>query len=184
MFSKRFWAAPVVLGLLSVGTLLIRATIPASNGVIYACYIPSNGNLRVIDNAVETCKTNETQLTWNQPGPQGPQGPQGPAGVQGPQGLQGPPGTNGVSGFFRFGFPETVFVNSSFTQRLVCPIGQKIMSGGVTFDQSTVTDDQFHKVSVIYSGPADDISWTTAVNNGNSDVAVNVVFWAICINAQ
>lgn len=101
MFRKRFLtvsAAMVVMVL--VGVIATHATIPAPTGVIYGCY-DNAGKLRVIDNATTTCKTNETQLTWSQTGPQGPigpQGPQGPTGVQGPAGLQGPAGPQGATG--------------------------------------------------------------------------------------
>ena len=60
-----------------VGVVLMRATVPAPTGVIYACYNKSGGNIRVIDNAVTACNANETQRTWNQTGPQGPIGPIG-----------------------------------------------------------------------------------------------------------
>lgn len=45
-----------------------------------------------------TCNNNETHLTWNTIGPQGPQGVQGPAGGPGPQGVPGPQGATGPSG--------------------------------------------------------------------------------------
>jgi hypothetical protein len=86
------------VGLLSVGVFLIRATIPAPNGVIYGCYDNKNGSLYVIDNAVATCKAQDTLLTWNQMGPQGPTGPQGPMGPAGPQGTSGPQGAQGPQG--------------------------------------------------------------------------------------
>jgi hypothetical protein len=53
------------------------AGIPDSSGVIHACYHKSNSQLRIIDSSVDSCRANETELTWNQTGPQGPQGPQG-----------------------------------------------------------------------------------------------------------
>ena len=45
------------------GVLSIRASIPGPNGVIYGCY-DKKGNFRIIDNAVEACKSNETQISW------------------------------------------------------------------------------------------------------------------------
>jgi hypothetical protein len=59
------------------------------------------GQLRVIDPAVESCRRNETPISWNQagtPGPEGPQGPAGPAGPQGPAGPAGPAGPQGPAG--------------------------------------------------------------------------------------
>jgi hypothetical protein len=83
-------------------SIIAFASIPDASGVIHTCY-NKNGNatLRVIDNSIEQCKSNETALNFNQTGPQGPQGPQGPvgpAGPQGPQGLQGLQGATGATG--------------------------------------------------------------------------------------
>jgi hypothetical protein len=98
MLGKRSWVALAAPMLAAVGVFLLRATIPAPNGVIYGCYNKSGGAVRVIDNDVTTCNSNETQLTWNQTGPQGPIGPQGPQGVTGPQGPSGPLGPQGLTG--------------------------------------------------------------------------------------
>ena len=100
MFLKRLltssaFVAPVIL--VGVGVLLTHASIPTSSGTIYGCYA-RNGNLRLIDNATTTCSSNETQITWNQPGPQGPIGLQGPAGPTGAQGPAGVPGLAGPAG--------------------------------------------------------------------------------------
>lgn len=50
------------------------ASIPSSSGVITACYVTSKGDLRLIDPATTACKSNETQITWNQQGVPGPAG--------------------------------------------------------------------------------------------------------------
>lgn len=59
-------------------TAFVMAAIPDEEGMIHACYRTSgllaNGQLRIIDSASEACNTNETELTWNQTGPQGPPG--------------------------------------------------------------------------------------------------------------
>src|SRR5215470_2603175 len=74
------------------------ATIPDPVGIIHGCFNKSGGNLRVIDNSVTSCGSNETAINWNQSGPMGPQGPVGPAGPQGPMGLVGPAGPAGAQG--------------------------------------------------------------------------------------
>lgn len=66
------------------------------------------GTLRVIDPSLSKpneredpareCVDEETEITWNQSGPQGPAGSQGPVGPQGPTGSQGPAGTPGSAG--------------------------------------------------------------------------------------
>src|SRR4051812_10375226 len=68
-----------------------------NNGVISACYNPTNGNMHL--NVVGQCPTTgqKTPITWSVTGPQGLQGPQGPQGVQGPRGAQGDAGTNALS---------------------------------------------------------------------------------------
>jgi hypothetical protein len=82
-------------GLLAIMPGLGRATIPDAAGVIHGCYSVANGNQRIIDTSVESCKKNEVPIQWSQTGPQGPVGPQGPQGSQGLQGPQGVPGTPG-----------------------------------------------------------------------------------------
>jgi hypothetical protein len=57
-----------------------------------------NGQLRLIDPATDSCRRNETAISWNQTGPQGPEGPQGPTGPAGPQGPAGPAGPAGPQG--------------------------------------------------------------------------------------
>jgi len=72
-----------VAAAVTVGAGVVLATIPDASGVIHACYTKSTAALRVIDDGVMTCKSGETELTWNVqgvPGPQGPVGPQGAAG--------------------------------------------------------------------------------------------------------
>jgi hypothetical protein len=77
---------------LAVGGLssaVVLASIPDGNGVFHGCIRPTNGNLRIIDSATETCAGGQTPITFNQTGPQGPVGPMGPAGPQGPPGSGG-----------------------------------------------------------------------------------------------
>jgi hypothetical protein len=57
-----------------------------------------SGLLRVIDPTTQRCARNETAISWNQVGPQGPVGPEGAIGPQGPVGPQGPAGADGTAG--------------------------------------------------------------------------------------
>lgn len=89
----------------AIGALLIgltaamaSASIPAADGVIDGCYVNRTGQLRVIDSATEQCRSQETALSWQQQGPQGPAGPQGPPGPQGLRGEQGASGADGKDG--------------------------------------------------------------------------------------
>ena len=75
---------------------------------IYAC-VSTGGAIKILG-AGESCKSNETLLTWSTQGPQGvpgiqgeagPQGipgPMGATGAQGPIGVQGPQGDKGDTG--------------------------------------------------------------------------------------
>ena len=106
---------------LGAGAAVATGTIPggADGTTITGCYAGSDGAvindiqeppgaLRVIDpslrggpNAVSdeyACQRDETQITWNQSGPQGPAGPQGPTGPQGPAGGSGAAGAAGAPG--------------------------------------------------------------------------------------
>jgi hypothetical protein len=73
--SKTF---STVMGALAVAGLALGgiayASIPDGSGVIHGCYGNSNGQLRVIDDAQQTCKNQETPLDWNAQGPPGPSG--------------------------------------------------------------------------------------------------------------
>ena len=63
------------------------------DGVYTGCYQKSAQTIRVIDaEGGETCKPNETQITWNRTGSAGPAGSQGEAGPMGPKGDKGDPG--------------------------------------------------------------------------------------------
>ncbi len=48
--------------------MVARASIPASNGTIYACRNNTTTMLRVIDNASQSCDANETAISWGQKG--------------------------------------------------------------------------------------------------------------------
>ena len=58
--------------ILAGGATAAYASIPDGNGVIHGCYLKSNGNLKVIDSATQTCKSDEKALNWNQTGPAEP----------------------------------------------------------------------------------------------------------------
>ena len=95
------WKLVALAGVIVVasGGIGVAAIPSSSDGKITGCYGNSNGQLRVIDaQAGESCKNNETRVTWSQTGPQGPPGPQGAAGPAGPPGTQGEPGPQGEPG--------------------------------------------------------------------------------------
>jgi type VI secretion system secreted protein Hcp len=113
---------------LGVGVAFAAGAIPGSDGTITGCYAnqtDGNGNpqpvvidnvaevpgaLRVIDpskpamlpsggiNPAGSCVPGESQITWNQSGPQGPTGQTGATGVSGAQGVAGAAGATGAAG--------------------------------------------------------------------------------------
>jgi len=88
--NTRRSAATLVIGSMAAGAMLsvsiASASIPDSDGVIHSCYSQAKGTWRPIDPARQKCAGGETELTWNQTGPQGLEGPTGPAGPAGPAG--------------------------------------------------------------------------------------------------
>jgi hypothetical protein len=71
---RRVAIVVTALALVLIGGAAL-ASIPDANGVIHACRLNSNGSIRVIDTASQSCNGSETELTWSQTGPQGPAGP-------------------------------------------------------------------------------------------------------------
>jgi hypothetical protein len=81
---SRLVVALVGAGAMAAVGSVAYATIPDStSGVIHSCYSQSLGTWRPIDYPTQKCKSGETQLDFNQRGPQGPTGPAGPAGKDG-----------------------------------------------------------------------------------------------------
>ena len=91
---QHIFAVTSVVAIIIASTFALRV-FAASNDTINACMNNSSGEVKIVT-ASDTCKSNETLLTWNQQGPTGAQGPQGPAGANGTNGTNG---TNGVSGY-------------------------------------------------------------------------------------
>jgi hypothetical protein len=94
-------ATAVILSLVGVG-----AAAAAEGDTYSGCISPTSYLVKVAIGAEpsEPCDSDETQIQFNQTGPEGPQGnpgaigPQGEAGPQGPQGPQGEVGPQGLQG--------------------------------------------------------------------------------------
>jgi len=72
-------AIGITIGLLAGGAFAWAAIPDSSSSTISGCYLTKTGRLRVVDaQAGKVCKRNETPLSWNQTGPQGPRGLPGP----------------------------------------------------------------------------------------------------------
>ena len=114
----------------AAGTGIAVAAIPDSNSVIHGCYKPQsdghNSALGVIDTALSNghCPSGNTELTWNQTGPQGATGAQGPA---------GPAGSPGISGYQLI--TQAVGIGPDFGSNLTwtmsIPSGKQVLGAGI-----------------------------------------------------
>jgi hypothetical protein len=95
----RRWAFAAVAALVVVAAGTAFAAIPATSGVINACYKPFSGALRLIDaEAGAACSDREKPLHWSVQGPKGDKGDKGDPGATGPAGPAGPSGPAGPAG--------------------------------------------------------------------------------------
>ena len=166
----------LIAGLAAVAAGVAWAAIPDGNGVITACVHKSTGQVRVIDTGgsqPESCKSQETEISWNQGGPTGPVGPPGPTGDKGPTGDQGPPGSTGYQVVTAStGIPGGVEIVGT----LPCPTGKRVVGGGWT-----TTNNDF-QVTVIGSGPTSDGgAWTGGMYNSGT-LTEQLTLTVICIS--
>ncbi len=97
------WLLPCLVAAAAAAGIAYAA-IPDSSGMYTACMLNRIGTIRLIDpslpasNLMSHCARFETQITFNQQGPQGLPGPQGTQGAQGAQGPAGPAGSPGPTG--------------------------------------------------------------------------------------
>ena len=82
----------VLMGSLPTAALVAAALwtpTTATADVVIACKNLTNGNVRIVGDAV-LCREHEVATSWNAQGETGPTGPAGPAGPPGPPGPPGP----------------------------------------------------------------------------------------------
>jgi Collagen triple helix repeat (20 copies) len=170
------------------------ATIPAADGVIHGCYQKEEGNLRVIDDATQSCRPSEVAISWSQTGPQGPQGAAGPTGPQGPQGEKGEKGekgddgANGVSGWERK--TDSLLVangpNDVFFADATCSSGKKPLGGGYQLkDEGGGASGELEREAsdeVLASVPLDN-GWRVVVQQ-DEDEDFTLIVWAVCANVS
>jgi hypothetical protein len=151
MSNRLFARTATTVGVLGVAAVLVLGVASAAQSeteaaAVNGCVNKTTGAIRILlDTDPKVCSSQETLLTWNVEGPQGPPGPAGPPGAagpkgdqgvpgpqgaQGPQGVPGPQGIPGVSGF------QVVTSNSAPSaanlqvHTATCPAGKKAISGG------------------------------------------------------
>ncbi len=168
--------------------LAAQAVFAQDGSVITGCY-NAQGTLRVTD----SCRPDETVISWNQVGPQGlpgepgPEGPSGPPGEQGEQGEPGPEGPQGEQGEQGETGPQgppgpaNVVIRSSSANRqeygssgpytvveATCLPGEQVVGGG--YDGVSTTFWQVHG-SLPFEGAVD--GWR--VQGGFYDVTAYVL---------
>lgn len=121
------------------------AGIPDSDGVFHGCYDNQSGQMRIVDTDTgepKACGKHETEVSWNQQGPEGdtgPQGPHGPVGPAGPTGAVGPIGPAGPAGtsmgfgIFR-GFTSVTGTQTILSKTV--PGGNYVLVAGVSVSNS------------------------------------------------
>jgi hypothetical protein len=157
------------------------ATIPAGDGLFHGCYQKEEGNLRVVDDAGESCRSSEVAISWSQTGPQGPAGPTGP---QGPQGEKGDDGADGVSGWERK--TNSLLVangpNDVFFADATCSSGRKPLGGGYQLkDEGGGASGELEREAsdeVLASVPLDN-GWRVAVQQ-DEDEDFTLIVWVVC----
>jgi hypothetical protein len=165
-YRRRWAAATIALALLFVvGSTVALASIPDSDGLISGCYAKVGGDLRVIDAASSSCKSNEIKLEWNQ------QGPQGESGLEGEQ---GPPGLSGYE------VVDTATANVdplAYAQiTAYCPTGKNVLGGGFFFNV-------LGTLEVVQSAPttaAGLSGWHVVAFNHSDTVTGNLIAYATC----
>jgi hypothetical protein len=104
MTNRLFARTATTVGVLGVAAVLVLGVAGAAHSetdaaAVNGCVNKTTGALRILlDTDPKICNSQETLLTWNVEGPQGPAGPKGNQGAQGVPGPQGTPGPQGVAG--------------------------------------------------------------------------------------
>lgn len=181
------------------------AAIPDASGVIHGCYNAVNGNTRIIDTAVSSCKNPEAAIQWSQQGApgasgatgaQGPQGPKGDAGAKGetgakgdtgaqgpsgangapgPQGAQGPQGPQGVNVIYRVLGPDVITAIGAFGTSTATCNAGDKVLGGGHFSGAA-------HILVGSSYPDTDGSWRVGLSP--VDVAIGWNVMAVCMKTS
>jgi hypothetical protein len=95
--KNRFALVVLSVVALSGAAVAANGTLLDQNTTYTGCVNNGSGILRVIQPG-ESCRSNETQITWSQRGPAGPAGPAGLQGLKGDKGDTGPAGLLGLKG--------------------------------------------------------------------------------------
>ena len=105
IFGSRVGVA-IFTGLAAVTmATIVFATIPGSDGMVQACYANGNGDLRIIDGAIDSCRAQETAISWSR------------SGIVGYEVISGP------SVVVPYGGPGVV-------TRALCTPGKRVLGGG------------------------------------------------------
>lgn len=144
-----------VLVAAAVATGIAYAMVPGPGGIFTACMLNNVGTIRLIDKSLPAtswlsrCKPGfETEISWNQTGPQGERGIQGVPGNDGLDGINGTNGRDGVDGAPGAAAGFSAGANSSptlnFSRQTVVamslPAGKYLLNGKVRLANFTAID--------------------------------------------
>ena len=133
--KRRLTLGAVLVALVAAGFATYALAAASDGGTINAC-VAADGKLGIANG---DCKKNETPLSWNATGAQGPQGPagaQGPAGPQGPAGAAAAnpdaiAGTIEVTGSHQGAFSTTPMALTAITHAISAPFDNSGGGAGV-----------------------------------------------------
>jgi collagen triple helix repeat protein len=192
--SKKALVVGLMVGALLVATAGFVAA-QSSSTVINGCIQKQTGVLRVPTSGSCDPK-NETAISWNQVGPQGPQGeqgpqgpkgdtgPQGPRGEQGPAGPQGPQGVKGdpgISGYEVVKRTEEIEFLGNGYFAAACPSGKKVIGGGAAGGSLNI--EQSYPGSGFFDPNESWDHWWAKTHNGSIETQTLRVY-AICANVN
>jgi len=142
-------------------------------------------NVAIGEQPLAPCDSTETEVSWNQTGPQGPQGVPGPAGPQGPSGMSG-------YEVIRQNIQVSPFPENSLKDiTLTCPEGKRVLGGG---SGNNVWTNIAAGVMIlpVQSMPSpnsstfntSETSWTVSFANFGISIDVNLAVYIICANVN
>jgi len=167
-------------------------------------------NVAIGSDPAQMCGGNQTQISWNETGPQGPQGvpgaqgpqgpqgdpgaqgPQGDPGAQGPTGLQGDTGPAGPPGVGLSGWevvnvrtPNVILSNVARGQAVHCPAGKLPTGGGADIRGTGASNVLgFTNVAIVRSAPIADGWFVSAEEIGGGTLfSWYLDIFVICVDA-
>lgn len=164
---RRYWISLTVVLIILASMGAVAYATGSDPNTVYTCVDNTNGNARIVGAGLfaakqNSCRENETSVTYNIIGPAGPQGPKGDKGDKGDQGTAGPQGPQGVTGATGPQGPQGTFSTASVVVRISnigaggasvqCTAGERALGGGGTRYSDGVVHGLYASVPLNSSG--------------------------------